>query len=246
MEPLFLLSRACNLTETRPKEGVLFARRSFVLSAAVTASLISTLWLDEATAQTVPAAPATAPPAATPDISTTSDTAPAPAADTGSGSALADWSGETGDAQADRVVLKPPPSTRWMLVGAGLATTAAWYGASYGIGAMWPDAPGRKDLRIPVVGPVMDLTKTGCPKDDSNCSTYELVLRTVLVSLDLLGQAGGLGLLIEGAVFSPSGVEPSSSAQGKRSQPIDQAPTVVAVPMSMGQSGAGLGLVGRF
>lgn len=228
----FLRRRACNLAETRPKEGVLFARRSFALSTAVLASLATTLWLGEATAQTA------------------STEAPAPAAEStrtaGEPAATVNWSGEPQDTHVDQVVLKPPSSTRWILVGAGLATTAAWYGAGYGIGAIWPDAPGRKELRIPVAGPVMDLAKTGCPKNDSDCSTYELVLRTVLVSLDLLGQAGGIGLLIEGAVFSPSGVDAPRSAQSNRSQSRDQKPTVVPVPMTMGQSGAGLGLVGRF
>lgn len=146
----------------------------------------------------------------------------------------------------DEVVLKPPKRTRWLLLGAGLATTAAWYGAGYGIGAMWPDAPGRKDLRIPVAGPFMDLAHTGCPSSDSSCSTFELVVRTVLVGVDAIGQVGGIALMLEGALFSPSGIEPPRSSLTRVKSRRDQATSVVAIPWSDGKSGAGIGLVGRF
>lgn len=146
----------------------------------------------------------------------------------------------------DALVRKPPKETRWLLLGAGLATTAAWYGAGYGIGALWPDAPGRNDLRIPIAGPFMDLAKTGCPAGESGCSTFELVLRTMLISLDAVGQAGGLALVLEGALFSPSGIEPPRSSSTQNQLRQNKGTSVVAIPWSDGKSGAGIGLVGRF
>src|SRR5262245_49370920 len=70
----------------------------------------------------------------------------------------------------------PPGSTRYKLVLVGVGVTAAWYGAGYGFSALWPDAPGADDLRIPVAGPWMALADTGCADDDPDCSTFIVVL----------------------------------------------------------------------
>jgi hypothetical protein len=147
-------------------------------------------------------------------------------------------------------VYRPPAYTRWLLVGAGLATTGVWYGASYGIRAMWTDAPGRNDLKIPVAGPFMDLAHTGCPKGNSDCSKLELVVRTILIGIDAIGQAGGVGLVLEGALFSPSGIEPpraerSADGTARSSRPRDRS-SIMAIPWTDGMTGAGIGLVGRF
>jgi len=149
-------------------------------------------------------------------------------------------------AHKDQAVLKPPKETRWLLMAAGLATAGAWYGASYGIGALWPDARGRGDLKVPVIGPFMDLEDTRCPKSNPSCSTFGLVARAVIVGLDAIGQAGGIALILEGAIFSPSGVEPTKTNQSLGRLRRETAPSVVAIPWSDGRSGAGLGLVGRF
>ena len=73
----------------------------------------------------------------------------------------------------------PPPSTRYKLALVGVAVSATWYGAAYGFSALWPDAPGAEDLRIPVAGPWMALGETGCADDDPDCSTFIVVLRAV-------------------------------------------------------------------
>src|SRR5690606_7183928 len=49
----------------------------------------------------------------------------------------------------------PPPGTQYKLAVAGLLTTGVFYGAAAGMSYAYPDAPGAKDLRIPVAGPWM-------------------------------------------------------------------------------------------
>src|SRR5688500_20381247 len=60
----------------------------------------------------------------------------------------------------------PPPSTRYKLALVGVGVSAVWYGTAYGFSALWPDAPGAEDLRIPVAGPWMALGETGCADGD--------------------------------------------------------------------------------
>lgn len=143
-------------------------------------------------------------------------------------------------------VSRPPPVTRWLLIGTGLAATGLFYAGAYGLGEAWPDAPGRNDLRYPVAGPFMDLARTGCPASDSNCSTLELVVRTVLISLDALGQVGGVGLILQGAILGTGSANPprglGSAVPARPSQSFSLAP----VPWSDGRSAGGLSLTGRF
>ena len=214
-------------------------------------SLTTTLLLDEASAQSTPASPPTMAPTAPMLPASVEPVAPAVSGEgtvspEGEASPNDTYSIDGSTKSKDRVVLKPPASTRWLLIGAGLGVTGAFYGAGYGIGALWPDAPGKHELKIPVAGPFMDLAHTGCPKNDSNCSTFALVVRTVLISLDALGQAGGVGLLLEGALFSPSGIEPPRTGRNHRLTRRAETASVVAVPWTDGQTGLGLGLAGRF
>lgn len=141
---------------------------------------------------------------------------------------------------------RPPPVTRWALIGTGLAATGLFYAGAYGIGEAWPDAPGRNELRYPIAGPFMDLARTGCPANDSSCSTLELVLRTVLVSLDALGQVGGVGLILQGAILGTGNSNAQrglgSSASARHSHSFSFTP----VPWSDGRSAGGLSLTGRF
>jgi hypothetical protein len=226
-----------------------YVRHRNAVVAVVALSLTSALLIDEAHAQSVPTAGSNAP--ATPMLPLASQ--PAAAEENGAStapvsrdSAAESYALEGSTTSHDRAVYKPPASTRWLLIGAGLGTTGAFYGATYGIGALWSDAPGKNDLKIPVAGPFMDLAHTGCPKNNSDCSTFELVVRTVLVSLDALGQAGGVGLLLEGALFSPSGIEPPRTSRNQRLTRTTETPSVIAVPWTDGQTGLGLGLAGRF
>lgn len=143
-------------------------------------------------------------------------------------------------------VSRPPPVTRWMLIGTGLAATGLFYAAAYGIGEAWPDAPGRNELRYPVAGPFMDLARTGCPANDSDCSTLELVLRTALVSLDALGQVGGLGLILQGAILGTGNSNAQRGAGSAAAEPRSHALSFTPVPWSDGRSAGGLSLTGRF
>ncbi len=146
----------------------------------------------------------------------------------------------------DRPLRKPPESARWLLIGAGLGTTALWYAGAYGIRELWPSQADRSDLRVPLAGPFMDLAHTGCPASNTDCSTFQLVVRTVMVTIDAIGQAGGVALMLQGAVLSTASVEaPRSnrSASLRRSTPST---AVLPVPWTDGNSGGGIGLVGRF
>lgn len=222
---------------------MLYVRHRNAVVAVVALSLTSTLLIDDACAQSVPTAANDA--TATPMLPVASQPTDAEA-NTKSPAPTESYALEGSTTTQERAVYKPPASTRWLLIGAGLGTTGAFYGASYGIGALWSDAPGKNDLKIPVAGPFMDLAHTGCPKNNSDCSTFELVVRTVLVSLDALGQAGGVGILLEGALFSPSGIEPPRTSQNQRPTRTADSPSVIAVPWTDGQTGLGLGLAGRF
>ncbi len=139
----------------------------------------------------------------------------------------------------------PPASTRYKLIGVGLGSTAVWYAGALGLGALWPTAPGRDDLRIPVAGPFMDLAQTGCPEGHSDCSTFELVLRTTLVVLDGLGQAGGVGIALEG-IFLPTAPPASVLASRQKRGVHPVAVTLAPRPWVMPESGAGVMLSGSF
>ncbi len=140
----------------------------------------------------------------------------------------------------------PEPSTQWNLALVGLGVTAAWYGAALGFSYAWPDAPGAEDLRIPVAGPWMALAETGCADDDPGCSTFTVVLRAILTTMDAVGQTGGVLVAAE-AMFLPT--QERAAAPKRRPLPRlqrEQGFRVRPVPYTAGKDGLGLGLVGRF
>ncbi len=141
----------------------------------------------------------------------------------------------------------PPPHARWNLLIAGAGATAAWYGAAVGFSYLWPDAPGANDLRIPVVGPWMALADTGCADDDPNCSTFTVVLRAILTTMDAVGQTGGVAVMVEAAAMSTQEAAP----RRKKLPPIrlkreDAKLEWRPVPFVAGKDGLGLGIVGQF
>lgn len=139
----------------------------------------------------------------------------------------------------------PPPSTQWSLALVGLGVTTAWYGAALGFSYAWPDAPGAEDLRIPVAGPWMALGETGCADDDPGCSTFTVVLRAILTTMDAVGQTGGVLVAAE-AMFLPT-QEPSARPKRRPLPRLEREGfTVRPVPYAAGKDGVGLGLVGRF
>lgn len=140
----------------------------------------------------------------------------------------------------------PPSGTQLNLALVGLGATAVWYGAALGFSYAWPDAPGAEALRIPVAGPWMALGETGCADDDPGCSTFTVVLRAILTTMDAVGQTGGVLVAAE-AIFLPT--QDVAATPKRRPLPRlerEQGLTLRPVPYTAGRDGLGLGLVGRF
>jgi hypothetical protein len=133
----------------------------------------------------------------------------------------------------------PPPGARTTHIVAGAATTIVSYGLAFGASYLFEeqDLRGSRDLRIPIAGPWMALGKTGCPTSDPDCSAVGLVLSALLLVADGVTQAGGLAIIGEGLFLKTSSRSAPKKAEG---------PTVHAVPLSVGDGGAGLGIVGTF
>jgi hypothetical protein len=134
----------------------------------------------------------------------------------------------------------PPPSARSAAIVAGAATTVVSYGLALGASFLVDEADlrGSKDLRIPLAGPWMALSKTGCPTSSPDCSKVTLVLGAILQVFDGVAQAGGLGIIGEGLFLNTSSARPAArKAEG---------PTVRAVPFNFEKDGVGLGVVGTF
>lgn len=140
----------------------------------------------------------------------------------------------------------PPPNTQLELAAVGVGVTGLWYGAALGFSYLWPDAPGAKELRTPVAGPWMALGKTGCASDDPGCSTFVVVLRAILTTLDAVGQTGGV-LVAGEALFLPTQEQSARPAQ-RAPRRLRREPSAVVrpVPFTTGKDAVGLGLVGRF
>lgn len=137
----------------------------------------------------------------------------------------------------------PTPSTRTNLALAGLGATAVWYGLAAGASLAWDEAPGAKDLRIPVAGPWIALADTGCADSNPDCTTFGVVIRAVLTVIDGVGQAGGLLVATE-AVFLPTRESPAAKrrAAGDSAQGFSLRPA----PWLGRDSGVGFSLVGAF
>ena len=146
----------------------------------------------------------------------------------------------------------PPPSTRWKVAGVGLGSAAVFYGMGAGLSYVFPDVPGMKDMRIPVAGPWIAASHSGCGTDP-DCSNVLVVVSTVLMVLDGAAQAGSLGVMLEG-LFMPTQEAPALPAS-TTPRPPPSKPTpggseknlfFVPGPMTVGGGGVGVGVVGRF
>ena len=168
--------------------------------------------------------------------------------------AVADENADTSPEAADSATSKtkanpgtyqlPPPASRWKTVGLGLGFAGAWYAGAWGLREwFWSYSPGAADLRYPVIGPWMDLSKTGCPSNDTNCGKFGLVARTVLVVIDGIGQVGGLAVALDG-LFTPTA--PRASSQARSARHTD-APYLSPIPVPWSTTGGGgLSFVGQF
>jgi hypothetical protein len=138
----------------------------------------------------------------------------------------------------------PPPSARWGLAAVGVGAFAVWYGGAVGFSYIWPDAPGAEHLRTPLVGPWLALGETGCADDDPDCSTFVVVLRAILTTIDGVAQAGGVAAVGE-ALFMPT-VEPGPTPPPKRLRLERRPSSKLRVTPVMTQGALGLGFSGTF
>lgn len=146
----------------------------------------------------------------------------------------------------------PPPGTEYKLAVAGLLTTGVFYGAAAGLSYAYPDTPGAKDLRIPVAGPWMAIANNGCRPDEPDCSRVWVVIRGILMALDGLGQAAGIGMMIESLVLPTQEQAPVPRRQPRAPDIEEEAPPPegplfqIPVPTVIGRDGVGVGWGGVF
>jgi hypothetical protein len=130
----------------------------------------------------------------------------------------------------------PPPSAQTTLAVTGSAVLVGWYGLALGASFLEPDAPGARDLRIPVVGPWMAVAQAGCGAGNAGCSTTWVVVRAILQAMDGVGQAGGLAVIGE-SLFLPTRAPSTRSAS--------VLPSVRPIPFVAGDA-LGVGFHGSF
>jgi hypothetical protein len=115
----------------------------------------------------------------------------------------------------------PEPGTSGRLALTGGALLVGWYGLGVGASFAFKDEPWAKSMRIPVAGPFMALTDVRCQKDDPDCTTPLVVVRSVLAVIDGVGQVGGLGVLLESLlVQSESPPPPPPKRASVRAAPL--------------------------
>lgn len=135
----------------------------------------------------------------------------------------------------------PPSSVRVPIIVSGLLITGAAWGVAFGCGMGWPEVPGSKELRIPIVGPWLALGKSGCAPDDPDCGA-KVYVRGVLYVIDAITQLAGLGLVAQG-IFMKTEAKAKSAAPflGVKKGDFSLAPVPGAGPSS-----PGLSVVGTF
>jgi hypothetical protein len=147
----------------------------------------------------------------------------------------------------------PPPSTRWKVAGVGLGAASVFYGLGAGASYLFPDTPGMKDLRMPVIGPWLAISHNQCASNDASCGTILLVARAFLLALDGAAQAGSLAVMVEGLLMPTESVAATPGPRAPTTPPPGK-PTPgtgdknlfwVPTPMTVG-AGLGAGVVGRF
>lgn len=142
----------------------------------------------------------------------------------------------------------PPPAARLNLALAGTAVTGLFYAPVLVSSYIWPDSRGASDMRIPVVGPWMKLGQTrlcSARPEFEDCNDFAVVAGAVLLALDGIGQAAGVGLIAQSLFFQ---TEPEANAGSGRSPFLWNTAGVEMSPVPMVGDGSdiGLALTGRF
>lgn len=132
------------------------------------------------------------------------------------------------------VLRYPPSSVRFPLIVGGSFVTLAAYGITVASALTWDDVPGADAMLIPVVGPWVALAQNDCAPDDPDCGAI-LVLRGILLVIDGIVQAGGLGLIGEGIFMTTEADAPAEEKKAGWSLAPMISPTQ-----------AGLGVAGSF
>jgi hypothetical protein len=136
----------------------------------------------------------------------------------------------------DEVMRYPPSSVRLPLIIGGSFVTLAAYGITLASALTWDDVPGADAMKIPVVGPWIALAQNDCAPDDPDCGAI-LVVRSILLVVDGIAQAGGLGLIGEGIFMTTEANAPEAEEKKKASWSV--APVITPTH-------AGFGVVGAF
>ncbi len=134
----------------------------------------------------------------------------------------------------------PAPSARRNLFIAGAVTTGVWYGLALGSSYIWPDTVGAKDLRIPVAGPWIAFSHSGCG-NVSDCSKVIVVIRAIATLLDGIGQASGVAFATEGLFMSTQEPGPAREHATLAPNHLELHPTFDA-----GKNTVGFGVLGVF
>lgn len=120
------------------------------------------------------------------------------------------------------------------------------FAGSYGIGAAlaaaFPEVPGSEAMYVPVAGPWIALSQSGCATDDPGCEAMPIV-RGVLYVLDGFIQAGGLAIAGEGIFGTTESAAPRTT--GAREVSHVGEITVTPVPV-VTRDRTGLAFAGTF
>ena len=90
-------------------------------------------------------------------------------------------------------------------------------------------------MLIPVAGPWVALAQSGCAENDTDGCTVPLIFRTILLVLDGLVQAGGVGLVGEGLFMTTEAAGPDAPDAAEWHVVPDVGPTHT-----------GIGVIGTF
>lgn len=114
---------------------------------------------------------------------------------------------------------RPPPAAKVQTLLTGAAVTAGFYLPALGASYLWSDVKGSEDLRIPIVGPWLQVGQTQLCSDlprEQRCQTGLRIIGAILAGLDGVGQAGGVLILLDGLFMSTAASTSVSTMQRHR------------------------------